>query len=123
MKDETNKIVNWIEMGYTRLNYKEELSLVDYIKQLQQENKELKEENEFLKSEIEEAKRIIQKYLEYIDERDERIDKTIKYIESNNETLYTYEPDYDYEENMVDNYDISNYREDLLKILRGGINE
>ena len=43
MKDETNKIVNWIEMGYTRLNYKEELSLVDYIKQLQKENKELKE--------------------------------------------------------------------------------
>ena len=46
MKDETNKIVNWIEMGYTRLNYKEELSLVDYIKQLQQENKELKEQIE-----------------------------------------------------------------------------
>ena len=43
MKDEINKIVNWIEMGYTRLNYKEELSLVDYIKQLQQENKHLKE--------------------------------------------------------------------------------
>ena len=48
----------------------------------------------------------------------EVIDKAIKYIESNNETLYTYEPDYDYEENMVDNYDISNYREDLLKILK-----
>ena len=43
MKDETKKIVNWIEIGYTRLNYKEELSLVDYIKQLQQENKHLKE--------------------------------------------------------------------------------
>ena len=43
MKDEINKIINWIEMGYTRLNYKEELSLVDYIKQLQQENKELKD--------------------------------------------------------------------------------
>ena len=43
MKDETNKIVNWIEMGYTRLNYKEELSLVDYIKQLQQENQKYKE--------------------------------------------------------------------------------
>lgn len=82
-------------------------------------NKQLKEENEFLKSEIEEAKRIIQKYLEYINERDERINKIIKYIESNNKTLYTYEPDYDYEENMVDNYDISNYREDLLKILKG----
>ena len=89
MKDETNKIISWIEMSYTRLNYKEELLLVNYIKQLQQENKKYKEV----------------------------IDKTIKYIESNNETLYTYEPDYDYEENMVDNYDISNYREDLLKIL------
>ena len=43
MKDETNKIVNWIEMSYTRLNYKEELLLVNYIKQLQKENKELKE--------------------------------------------------------------------------------
>ena len=43
MKDETNKIVNWIEMGYTRLNYKEKLSLVDYIEQLQQENQKYKE--------------------------------------------------------------------------------
>ena len=43
MKDETNKIVNWIEMGYTRLNYKEELLLVNYIKQLQKENKQLKD--------------------------------------------------------------------------------
>ena len=43
MKDETNKIVNWIEMSYTRLNYKEELLLVDYIKQLQQENQKYKE--------------------------------------------------------------------------------
>ena len=80
-----------------------------------------KEENEFLKSEIKVAKRLLQKYLEYIDERDERINKAIEYIEYNNKTLYTYEPDYDYEENMVDNYDISNYREDLLKILRGEI--
>ena len=54
MKDETNKIVNWIEMGYTRLNYKEELSLVDYIKQLQQENKKLKE--------------VIDKAIEYIED-------------------------------------------------------
>ena len=43
MNREINKIISWIEMGYTRLNYKEELSLVDYIKQLQQENKQLKE--------------------------------------------------------------------------------
>ena len=43
MNKEINKIINWIEMGYTRLNYKEELSLVDYIKQLQQENKQYKE--------------------------------------------------------------------------------
>ena len=43
MKDETNKIISWIEMGYTRLNYKEELLLVNYIKQLQQENEKYKE--------------------------------------------------------------------------------
>ena len=42
-REETNKIINWIQTGYTRLNYKEELSLVDYIKQLQQENKKYKE--------------------------------------------------------------------------------
>ena len=54
MKDETNKIVNWIEMGYTRLNYKEELSLVDYIKQLQQENQKYKE--------------VIDKAIEYLDD-------------------------------------------------------
>ena len=53
MKDETNKIVNWIEMGYTRLNYKEELSLVDYIKQLQQENQKYKEVIDKLKTNIE----------------------------------------------------------------------
>ena len=120
-----NKYIDLIDKGYccacNELNCIDNFphaKITHAIKELQRENKELKEENEFLKSEIEEAKRIIQKYLEYIDERDERIDKTIKYIESNNETLYTYEPDYDYEENMVDNYDISNYREDLLKILK-----
>ena len=43
MNKEINKIISWIEMSYTRLNYKEELSLVDYIKQLQQENKKQKE--------------------------------------------------------------------------------
>ena len=52
MKDEINKIINWIEMGYTRLNYKEELSLVDYIKQLQQENKKYKEVIDKVSSQI-----------------------------------------------------------------------
>ena len=54
MKDETNKIVNWIEMGYTRLNYKEELLLVNYIKQLQQENKKYKETIDKIRKEINE---------------------------------------------------------------------
>ena len=56
--------------------------------------------------------------LRLIEIYEEIIDKAIKYIEYNNETLYTYEPDYDYEENIVDNYDISSYREDLLEILK-----
>ena len=78
MKDETNKIVNWIEMGYTRLNYKEELSLVDYIKQLQKENKQLKEHIEkyehYCKTTgIEELMKENQKYKEVID-------KAIEYI-------------------------------------------
>ena len=58
MNKEINKIISWIEMGYTRLNYKEELSLVDYIKQLQQENKKYKE--------------VIDKAIEYIEEVKER---------------------------------------------------
>lgn len=61
--------------------------------------------------EMESWKHDTQKYKEVID-------KAIEYVEYNNETLYTYEPDYDYEENIVDNYDISSYREDLLKLLK-----
>ena len=103
---------------------REEIITLCYEAECDKLKQELNEQkDEFLKSEIGEAKRIFQKYLEYIDERDERINKAIEYIENNNETLYTYKPDYDYEENIVDNYDISNYREDLLKILRGDVNE
>ena len=80
MKDEINKIINWIEMGYTRLNYKEELSLVDYIKQLQQENKELKEHIEkyehYCKTTgIEELMKENKKYKEVIDRAIEYLEK------------------------------------------------
>ena len=54
MNKEINKIISWIEMSYTRLNYKEELLLVNYIKQLQQENKQLKDK--------------IDKAIEYLDD-------------------------------------------------------
>ena len=47
-----------------------------------------------------------------------KIDKAIEYCEYNDESLYTFEPDYDYEENMVDNYEASNFREELLDILK-----
>ena len=87
------------------------------IEDLVKENKKYKEENEFLKSEIEEAKRIIQKYLEYIDERDERINKSIDYIE--NHSLYEEEYDYDYEENSyLSGIDDETAKKDLLKILK-----
>ena len=80
MKDETNKIVNWIEMGYTRLNYKEELSHVDYIKQLQQENKELKEHIEkyehYCKTTgIEDLVKENKKYKEVIDKAIEKLEE------------------------------------------------
>lgn len=87
------------------------------IEELMQENKKYKEENEFLKSEIEEAKRIFQKYLEYIDERDERINKAIEYIENN--PLYEEEYDYDYEENSyLSGVNDEIAKKDLLKILK-----
>ena len=86
------------------------------IKELM-ENKKYKEENEFLKSEIEETKKIIQKYLEYIDERDERIDKAIEYLENN--SLYEEEYDYDYEENSyLSGINDETAKKDLLKILK-----
>ena len=53
MNKEINKIISWIEMSYTRLNYKEELLLVNYIKQLQQENQKYKE--------------VIEKAIEYLE--------------------------------------------------------
>lgn len=74
-----------------------ESELKDFIVELQEENSRYE--------------RINQKYKEVHD-------KAIEYIEYNNETLYTYEPDYDYEENIVSNYDVSSFREDLLKILK-----
>ena len=61
MKDEINKIVNWIEMGYTRLNYKEELSLVNYIKQLQEENSRYERINQKYKEVIDKAIKLIEK--------------------------------------------------------------
>lgn len=47
-----------------------------------------------------------------------KIDKAIEYCEYNDKDLYTFEPDYDYEENMVDNYEPSNFREDIIEILK-----
>ena len=63
MKDEINKIVNWIEMGYTRLNYKEELSLVNYIKQLQEENSRYERINQKYKEVIDKAIKFIDDYM------------------------------------------------------------
>ena len=56
--------------------------------------------------------------LHEIENLQSKIDKAIEYCEYNNESLYTFEPDYDYEENIVDNYEPSNFREDLLDNLK-----
>ena len=61
MNKEINKIISWIEMSYTRLNYKEELLLVNYIKQLQQENKSLKKENKILRENAENNDKVVDK--------------------------------------------------------------
>ena len=105
MKDEINKIINWIEMGYTRLNYKEELSLVDYIKQLQQENKQLKEHIE----KYEHYCKItgIEELMQENKKQKEVIDKAIEYMKNNATSNY-----FDKEKNMF------RREEDLLKILK-----
>ena len=102
---------------------REELITLCYEAECDRLKKELNEYVYNLEHRLEREHQTNLNLLRLIEIYEERIDKTIKYIESNNETLYTYEPDYDYEENIVDNYDVSNYREDLLKILRGEINE
>ena len=81
MSEKINKIINWIENSYTRLNYKEELLLVNYIKQLQQENKQLKEHIEkyehYCKTTgIEELMKENKKYKEVID----KLNKYIKLL-------------------------------------------
>ena len=110
MNKEINKIISWIETSYTRLNYKEELSLVDYIKQLQQENKQLKEHIEkyehYCKTTgIEELMKENQKYKEVINE-------AIKYISSNDIEVLKYNDI----PSETTNYEIVTV--DLLKILR-----
>ena len=81
MNKEINKIINWIEMGYTRLNYKEELSLVDYIEQLQQENQSLKKENKILRENAEHNDKVVDKVNWENLKLKEAIDKAIKFIE------------------------------------------
>ena len=78
-----------------------ESELKDFIIELQEENSRYE--------------RINKKYKEVIE-------KAIEYIENN--SLYEEEYDYDYEENSyLSGIDDETAKKDLLKILRGGINE
>ena len=88
------------------LNWKDLKIVLDYITNLQQENEGLKQANKILE----------ENWLHYM----KCCEKAIEYIKYNDDSLYTYEPDYDYEENLVDNYEPSNFREDLLNILQNG---
>lgn len=91
---------------------------IKYIKQLEQENIELKKEFKKLKSEIFWLKQenidkneCIEAYLSMLDERDNRIDKAIEYIE-------TY---IDFEDSSK--LDTKKELKELSDILKGGNNE
>lgn len=86
------------------------------IKNLQQENERLKENNQAMQEEM-------ARTWEKCDDYKSRCGKAIEYIKYNDSDLYTFEPDYDYEENLVDNYEPSSFREDLLNILQNGSND
>jgi hypothetical protein len=92
--EELNRIIMKAEDEYELLK--------DRVHDLQEENKILKKDNNCLKSIIE---------------------KAVEYIKYNDDNLYTFEPDYDYEENMVDNYEPSNFKENLLNLLNGDEDE
>lgn len=83
----------------------------------------LQEENKSLRTRIKTIKRRRKKQTHKKNIYKSRNEKAIEYCNYNDESLYTFEPDYDYEENMVDNYEPSNFREDLLNILNGGDEE
>lgn len=108
----------------------------NYIEKLEEENKKLKQPTIFIDTQDMEERYGEGLYMDYLKEENRQLkkkyenavadyeyeksknQKAIEYIEYNDDTLFTYEPDYDYEENLVDNYDISSYREDLLEILK-----
>lgn len=67
--------------------------------------------------------KILLDYITNLQDYKSRCEKAIEYIKYNDSSLYTFEPDYDYEENIVENYEPSNFREDLLNILNGDDNK
>lgn len=100
--------------------------LLDEFENLKTENKQLKEnyertynENRALREKdyITDTDLIYENYI-----LSRAINKAIEYIENN--SLYEEEYDYDYEENSyLSGIDDETAKKDLLKILRGGINE
>ena len=100
--------------------------LLEEFESLQQENKQLKEnyertynENRALREKpyITDTDLIYENYI-----LSQVIDKAIKYIENN--SLYEEEYDYDYEENSyLSGIDDETAKKEILKILRGEINE
>ena len=100
--------------------------LLEEFEKLQQENKQLKEnyertynENRALREKdyITDTDLIYENYI-----LSRAINKAIEYLENN--SLYEEEYDYDYEENSyLSGIDDETAKKDLLKILRGEINE
>lgn len=110
--------------------------LLDYITNLEQENKEWDmifdtfSKRPYAHKYLEEKRKELGNdkiigldsemiYKDYYDYKS-RCEKAIEYIKYNDSDLYTFVPDYDYEENLVDNYESSSFREDLLNILQNG---
>lgn len=111
------------------ITHREIQILLDYITNLQEENEKLKELCNKYEEEHSTAFKLwtmkmeeMPCYEEFMNYKS-RNEKAIEYCNYNDESLYTFEPDYDYEENMIDNYEPSNFREDLLNILNGGDKE
>ena len=97
------------EDGITYMSNKQYNNYIDMIEQLQQENQELKEEKKRVDERNKELVKICQEF-------DDRINKAIDYIESNDIEVLKY---HDIPSETT-SYEIVTV--DLLKILKGGEN-
>ena len=91
--------------------------LNEYTKRLEHENKELKKQlkikHDGFMASVDESCDLAKENTNL----QQALNEIREYCNYNDEQLYEYNPDYNYEEELVKNYDNSSFREDILEII------